>query len=136
MNPARLYTPAVDPTPSSEHAQDADDEGRRHGLRCRACGSFHLRRSHARNGLERLGRALTPLRFHRCADCGERGYHLAWSTEPSVRPRHLVRPAPPPGRRQELRDAVASRLHRRRLVVSVILAACLGALVAMLVLAR
>jgi hypothetical protein len=123
----------VDATPDTQPSlPDSLDGAPRRGITCRVCGSHRLRRSHPRNTLERLARLLTPLRYHRCSDCGARGFHLAWATEPSVRPRHLVRPAPPPGRRQEVRDALANRLKHRRILISTLVAAILGALMALL----
>lgn len=128
-----VYSGTVGATHDTEHEHRNDDEGPpRLGIVCGTCGSHRLRRSHPRNHLERVARALTPLRYHRCSDCGERGYHFSWATEPSVRPRHLVRPAPPAGRRQELRDALATRAQRRRILISVTIAVFLGALAALL----
>jgi len=103
------------------------EEGR--SLTCRACGSRHLRRSHPRNALERLGRAVTPLRFHRCSDCGLRGYHLAWIAPPSVHPQRPVRPVPPTAGHRVSRDALGDRIRRRRILFSILIATILGAIV-------
>ena len=44
---------------------------------CPSCGSANIYRSHARGVVERSARAVLPVRYFRCHDCGWRGLRTA-----------------------------------------------------------
>ena len=105
-----------------QHSLDLD----RLLLTCPACGAHRIHRSHPRNRLEALARAFTPLRFHRCGECGLRGHHWAWAVASATRPEH---PAQPSSRgRLGSRDVLAARIRRRRIAISITVATLLGVL--------
>jgi hypothetical protein len=60
--------------------------------RCPSCDAQALQRSRTRSGLERLRKALTAERPHRCRSCGWRG----WRPEQNVYRPTLIGQAGPP----------------------------------------
>ncbi len=87
-------------------------------LTCGRCGSVRLRRSRARTRFEMAIRALTPIHFHICRDCGKRGWHAGATRVPlteAVR-RHAESHSTNP----------AEHLRRRRVWAIAILACLLG----------
>jgi hypothetical protein len=97
-------------------------------FQCPSCGSSHLRRSLPQDGWERLIRALTPLHYYRCRDCGARGSHwgeIAFGV-PSGSP-------PLPSRPIEERDRTALVVKRRRAAFLVMIAIGAGMLTGMTV---
>jgi hypothetical protein len=85
--------------------------------------------------VESAVRALTPLRFHRCSDCGQRGHHWIWSAPRAAHPQEQARPGPAESR-GALRDTLAERIRRRRIIGSILVATALGVLAAVAALSR
>src|SRR5512143_1555456 len=89
---------------------------------CPRCGSQRLRRSAPHDGWERLVRALTPLHFYRCQECGFRGSRRGRvgssrpvASDPSITPRPI-----------ELRDLKAAAESRKRMALLLLLAIASG----------
>lgn len=91
---------------------------------CRNCGSHHTRRSKPHNFLERVLRTATPIRFHVCAVCGARGFHVGQRAQPApipVAPSPVASNRPSSTRRPRLR-----RRRRERFLKTLLVAILLG----------
>jgi hypothetical protein len=89
---------------------------------CPRCGSTAVRKSMPRSAGERLVRAWTPYHYFLCRDCEYRGHHLGPvpTTPGSDADRITSRPL-------EYRDRQEAQRRARRLVVSICVAATMGA---------
>ncbi len=116
-------------------ASSPEDGNGLHLLTCYRCGSHRIHRSHPKNSLESVLRSVTPLRFHRCSECGHRGYHLAWSA-PRAAHQEAAIPSVPTDPRRSYRDTLAARVRRRRIIRSILVATVLGVLVSVVALTR